>query len=46
MMFDNRLLGKIFQWKREVTGSWTKLQTDNSHDLYSSPDIIRMIEGR
>jgi hypothetical protein len=28
----------------EVTGGWRKLQNEELHNLYSSPDIIRMIK--
>jgi hypothetical protein len=30
----------------EVTGDWRKLHNEELHNLYSSPDIIRMIESR
>jgi hypothetical protein len=29
-----------------VTGGWRKLHTEELHDLYSSPSIIRMIKSR
>jgi hypothetical protein len=29
-----------------VTGSWRKLHSEELHNLYSSPSIIRMIESR
>jgi hypothetical protein len=41
-VFENRVLQKIFGPRRdEVTGNWRKL-----HNLYSSPNIIRMITSR
>jgi hypothetical protein len=41
-VFENRVLRRIFGPKRdEVTGDWRKL-----HNLYSSPNIIRMIKSR
>jgi hypothetical protein len=32
--------------RQEVTGGWRKLHTEELHDLYSSPNIIRMIKSR
>jgi hypothetical protein len=29
-----------------VTGDWRKLLNEELHDLYSSPNIIRMIKSR
>jgi hypothetical protein len=46
-MFENRVLRKTFGSKRdEVTGGWGKLHTEELHNLYSSPSIIRMIRSR
>jgi hypothetical protein len=44
-VFQNRALRRIFGPKRdEVTGSWKKkLHNEELHNLYSSPNIIRMI---
>jgi hypothetical protein len=37
------VLGRIVGRKRdEVTGGWRKLHSDKLHNLYSSPNIIRM----
>jgi hypothetical protein len=30
----------------EVTGDWRKLHNEELHNLYSSPNIIRMIKSR
>jgi hypothetical protein len=30
----------------EVTGDWRKLHNEELHNLYASPDIIRMIKSR
>jgi hypothetical protein len=30
----------------ELTGGWRKLHTEELHNLYSSPNIIRMIKSR
>jgi hypothetical protein len=46
-VFENRVLRRIFGPKRdEVTGSWRKLYIAELHGLYSSPSIVRVIEGR
>jgi hypothetical protein len=45
--FENKVLRRIFGPKRvEVTGDWRKLHNDEFHNLYSSPNIIRMIKSR
>jgi hypothetical protein len=34
-------------WKRnEMTGNWRKLHNEELHNVYSSPNIIRMIKSR
>jgi hypothetical protein len=46
-VFENRVLRRIFGPKRfEVTGGWRKLHNEELHNLYSSPNIIRMIKSR
>jgi hypothetical protein len=46
-VFENRMLRRIFGPKRdEVTGGWRKLYNEELHDLYSTPNIIRMIKLR
>jgi hypothetical protein len=46
-VFENRVLRRIFGPKRdEVTGGWRKLHSEDLHNLYSSPSIIRMIKSR
>jgi hypothetical protein len=45
-MFDNRVLRRTSGPKRvEVVGSWRKLHNE-LRNLYSSPNIIRMITSR
>jgi hypothetical protein len=44
-VFENRVL-KIFKPKREEDGSWRKLHNDELHDLYYSPNIVRVIISR
>jgi hypothetical protein len=45
-VFENRVLRRIFGPKREEDGSWRKLHNDELHDLYSSPNIVRVIKSR
>jgi hypothetical protein len=46
-VFENRVLRGIFGSKRdEVTGEWRKLHNEEIHDLYSSPNIVRVIKSR
>jgi hypothetical protein len=40
------VLRKIFGPKRVEDGSWRKLHNDELHDLYSSPNIVRVIKSR
>jgi hypothetical protein len=46
-VFENRVLRRIFAPNRdEVTGEWRKLHSEELHNLYSSPNIIRQIKSR
>jgi hypothetical protein len=46
-VFENRVLRRIFGPKRdEITGEWRRLHNEELNDLYSSPDIIRVIKSR
>jgi hypothetical protein len=45
-VFENRVLRRIFGPKREEDGWWRKLHYDELHDLYSSPNIVRVIKSR
>jgi hypothetical protein len=41
-VFKDRVQGRIFGRKRdEVEGAWRKLHSEELHDLYSPPSIIR-----
>ena len=45
-VFENVVL-RIFGPRRdEVTGEWRRLHNEDLNDLYSSPDIVRMIKSR
>jgi len=46
-VFENRVLRRLFGPKRdEVTGKWRKLHIEELNDLYSSPNILRVIKSR
>jgi len=44
-IFENRVLRSIFGPKRdEVTREWRKLHNEELNDMYSSPNIFRVIK--
>jgi hypothetical protein len=46
-VFENRVLKRIFGPKRdEATGDWRRLYNEELNNLYSSPNIIRVIKSR
>jgi hypothetical protein len=46
-VFENRVLRRIFGPKRdEATADWRRLHNEELNDLYSSPNIIRVIKSR
>jgi len=46
-MFENRVLRKVFGPKRdEETGEWRKLHSEELNDLYSLPNIVRVVKWR
>jgi hypothetical protein len=47
MVSENRVVRRIFEPRRdEVTGEWRKLHSEELHNLYSSPNIIRQTKSR
>jgi hypothetical protein len=46
-VFKNRVLRRVFGPKRdEVTGEWRKLHNEVLNDLYSLPNIVRVVKSR
>jgi hypothetical protein len=40
------VLRRIFEPEREEDVSWRKLHNDELHNLYSSPDVVKVITAR
>ena len=45
-VFENRILRRTFGPKRDENGEWRKLQNEELHSLYRSPNILRVINSR
>jgi hypothetical protein len=46
-VFENRVLRRVFGPKRdEVTGEWRKPHNEELKDLYSLPNIVRVVKSR
>jgi hypothetical protein len=46
-MIENRALRRIFGlWREEVAGGWRRLHNEELYNMYSSPNIIKMIKSR
>ena len=46
-VFENRVLRRVFGPKRdEVTGEWKTLHNEEVSDLYSLPNIVRVVKSR
>jgi hypothetical protein len=45
-VFENRVLRTFGPKRDEMTGGWRKLHNEELHNLYFSPNIIRMMKSR
>jgi hypothetical protein len=45
-VFENGVLRIFWRKRDEVTWDWRKLHTEELHDLYASPNIMRVIKSR
>jgi hypothetical protein len=46
-VFENRVLRRVFGPTRdEMTGEWRKLHNEELNDLYSLPNIVRVVKSR
>jgi hypothetical protein len=46
-VFENRVLRRVFGPKRdEVTGERRKIRNEELNDLYSLPNIVRVVKSR
>ena len=46
MVFENRILRRIFGPKRDENGEWRRLHNEEFHSFYPSPNIVRAIKSR
>ena len=46
-VYENRVLRRVFGPRRdEVTGEWKKLHNEELNDVYSLPNIVRVVKSR
>ena len=45
-VFENRILRRIFGPKWDENGEWRRLHNEESHSLYRSSNIVRVIKSR
>jgi hypothetical protein len=46
-VFEDRVLRRVFGPKRdEMTGKWRKLRNEELNDLYSLPNIVRVVTSK
>jgi hypothetical protein len=44
-VFEDRKLGRIFGPKRDKVGGWRELDNEELRNVYSAPDISRIIKS-
>jgi hypothetical protein len=46
-VFENRVLRRIFgPMREEIARGWRRLHKEEHHNLYASPNIIRVMKSR
>ena len=45
-IFENGTLRRIFGPKRDTNGEWRRLHNEELHNLYRSPNMVRVIKFR
>jgi hypothetical protein len=45
-VFENRIMRRVFEPKRDVNETWKRLHNEELHSLYRSPNIVRVIKSR
>jgi hypothetical protein len=46
-VFENRVLRRVFGHERdEATGEWRKIHNEEQNNLYSLPNIVRVVKSR
>ena len=46
MVFQNRILRRIFGHKKDENRKWSSLHNEELHSLYRSPNIVRVFKSR
>ena len=46
LVFENRILRRIFAHKRDSNEEWRRLHDEELHSLFRSPIIVRVIKSR
>ena len=46
LVFENRILRRIFGPKRDENGEWRRLHNEELQSLYRSPNIVSVIKSR
>ena len=45
-VFENKIPRRVFGPKREENGEWRRHRNEELHNLYRSPNIVRVIKSR